>query len=84
MDNSMGSKPSQQKKKDAVDTFIDEFLMKNKDVNFSAMPDFMEKDIYRNLLRVVIGNLTEILKSCRFQILNHIITIHIEPITTEE
>lgn len=80
----MGAKQSIPKQKDAIDVFIDEVLLKNKDVNCSLVPDFMEKDVYRNVLRVIIGNITEIVKSCRIEILNHVITVHIDPIEASE
>lgn len=81
----MGTRQSKKTREyDAIDRFIDDVILKNKDINCSGVPDFIEKDVYRNILRIVLGNLSEILKSCRIQFLNHVITIHIEPISQKD
>jgi len=64
---------------EAIDSFI-ETLLRDKKVNCKYLPDFLERDIYRNLIRLIIGNLSEIIRSVRLTILNHVITLHIEPV----
>lgn len=65
----------------AIETFVN-LLMQNKHVNCTYMPDFIEKDIYRNLIIVVLANLKEWIRTIRLEILNHVITMNIEPIAT--
>ena len=67
----------------AIDAFVD-LLLRDKNVNCRYLPDFLERDIYRNLIRLILGNLTEIVRSVRIKIMNHVITLHIEPDTGDE
>lgn len=80
--SSRASNSAERKQEAAVEAFID-ILLKDKKVNCTYVPDFLERDIYRNLIRLILGNLTEILQSVRIQILNHVITIQINPMEKE-
>lgn len=58
-------------------------LLNNANINNKCIPDKVEKQLYFNLLKILIGNLTELSKTFRIEFLNHRITINFEAITDE-
>lgn len=44
------------------------------------IPDVVEKRIYINLLKLLLATTKNILNGVRLEVLNHVITIHIDPI----
>jgi hypothetical protein len=82
----MGSKHSALPKEDnqsklAIDSFVN-LLMQNKHINCTYMPDFIERDIYRNIIIVLLANLREWIRTVRIEILHHVITMNIEPLSS--
>jgi hypothetical protein len=62
----------------AIEAFV-EAQIQNADINITCIPDGIEKEIYINLIKILLGNLHQITQSVRIEILNHVITLHIEP-----
>jgi len=65
------------------DAVIDELvthMLQNADINISVLPDYMERRIYANIVRILIGNVTELLRHVKIEVLNHVITMRIDPV----
>lgn len=81
----MGQILSKKKKgKDAQQKALDDFishLVRQKPIRCRYIPEFIERDIYENILRLMLHNLSEILQSIRIEFLHHEITIHIGPVS---
>lgn len=71
-------KPAPTPEDQAIEAFVMAQL-KDADVNMTYLPDGIEKQIYINLIKIIIGNLHQITDSVRIEILNHVITLKIEP-----
>jgi len=76
-------KPAPTPEDQAIEAFVMAQL-KNADINISYLPDSIEKQIYINLIKIIIGNLHQITDSVRIELLNHVITLKIEPKSVEE
>lgn len=62
---------------------VEEFVEKNFDnVDFSFVPDGIEKEIYEKMLLLLMNNLKQMASSVKIEFLNHVITINITPIST--
>ena len=60
-----------------IETFVDE-MMQNKSINFSMIPDYIEKKLYVNVFSIVLNILDSLLDSVSIQIMGHKISIDIE------
>jgi hypothetical protein len=54
-------------------------LMKNENINFALIPDYVEKKIYENVLTLGISLLKETLEKTKITILNQDITFNLQP-----
>jgi hypothetical protein len=63
--------------KDSVKNLVNE-LMKNDNINFDFIPDFVEKKIYENVFTLAITLLKETLEKTKITILNQDITFNLE------
>lgn len=73
------SKPEETPSEKAIRRFVDT-LLENRQTNCTFVPDCVERDLYKNFLLMILGNLSQIGESIRLDILNHRITIQIRPI----
>ena len=64
-----------------IETFVDE-MMQNKSINFSMIPDYIEKN-YINVFSIVLNILDSLLDSVSIQIMGHKISIDIQANKTE-
>ena len=70
------------KEKDATELAIEKIvdkMLQNADINASCIPDNLEKQLYINLLKLILGNLKVILDGVKVDFLEHEITIVIKP-----
>lgn len=56
----------------------------DKHLNSKFIPDFIEKRIYSNMLRVSIGLLRDTLEHTKIEVLGHRITINVTPIEEDD
>ena len=61
-----------------IELFVDG-LMKNKSINFSMIPDYIEKKLYTNVFTIVLNILDTILDSVNIEIMGHKIIVDITP-----
>lgn len=66
-----------------IDDIVDKF-MENDAINQKAIPDFVERAIYRNVLTLVTGLMTEVLEGVELQALGHKIKLTVEPYQADE
>jgi hypothetical protein len=59
-------------------------MLENVDINQSCIPDNIEKQMYINLLKLILGNLKMLLDGIKIEILNHEINIVIKPKQNED
>ena len=57
---------------------IAERMIQNEAMNIKYLPDFVERQIYKNMLNIVIGLLNEIIEGGKIEILEHEITLKME------
>jgi len=76
------TEPAHSAKEEAIMRFINAQL-ENAKVNVSFIPDKMEKQIYVNIIRILLANLQSLTETVRIEIMNHVITLRIEPMTAE-
>jgi len=62
----------------AIDLFVEE-LLQDPEINMYLVPDSIEKNIYTNILRLVMKALEKSLKSASINLFNHEIKMHIVP-----
>ncbi len=62
-----------------IDELISKF-MKNELINNRFIPDFIEKNIYSNITKVIVGILQETLRNTKIETLGHTITFNLVPI----
>lgn len=60
-----------------IEMFVDE-MMENKSINFTMIPDYIEKKLYINVFSIVLNILDSLLDSVSVQIMGHKISIDIE------
>jgi len=65
---------------DKIDKFVDDFLLKNKDINIDYLPDYVEKQIYKNMFIYLMNMTTELIENSKIVFLGHEISITIKPI----
>ena len=71
------------KESDEVRTIIDRFL-KNELINNPYIPDFIERKLYANVIKLVIGIMKETVESSKIDVLGHRISFKLEPIKHSE
>ena len=71
--------PVQSAEDEAILRFVQEQL-ENARVNVSFIPDKMEKQIYINIIKIILANLQHLADTVRIEVLNHVITLRIEPL----
>lgn len=79
-DKQKNEEPHEEKRTN-IDDIVDKF-MKNDAINQKAIPDFVERAIYRNVLTLVTGLMTEVLEGVEIQALGHKIKLTVEPYET--
>lgn len=62
----------------ALEAFLNN-LLKDENIN-TILPDKIEKDVYMKMLKLIIGVLRHTADTIHVDVLNHRITLHIEPI----
>ena len=65
-----------------VHALVERYL-KDEHLNSKFIPDFIEKRIYSNMLRVSIGLLKDTLEHTKLEVLGHRITINVTPMENE-
>jgi len=68
---------------DRINGFVEE-LLNDKNVNIKYLPDFVEKQIYRNVFGILIGLLDNVMETTNVQFLGHKLTFDIQPQTDDE
>ena len=68
----------QELSKQKVDEFVEK-LLSNASVNIGYLPDFVERQIYRNVLNLLIGLLDSTLDSASVKFMGHEVTFNIKP-----
>jgi hypothetical protein len=63
---------------DIVDDIIERY-MKNELINNPAIPDWIERKIYKNVLKLGIGLISDTLNNTEIEFLGHSITVSIKP-----
>ena len=63
-----------------IDKFVEEFLLKNKDLNIDYLPDCVEKQIYKNIFIYLMNMTTELIENSKIVFLGHEISISIKPV----
>lgn len=66
-----------------LDNIVIRFL-ENENINNRYIPDAIERRMYRNVLKLVIGHLSEVVEGTRFDVLGHRISLSITPIPAAE
>ena len=64
---------------DKIDKFVEEMML-NKNINIGYLPDYVEKQIYKNIFSYMMNMFKEIILNSRIQVVGHEITISIKPI----
>jgi DNA repair exonuclease SbcCD ATPase subunit len=66
-----------------IDEWVDEILS-NKQMNIKYLPDFVERQIYRNTLNMAINLLDRFVNSIHIKFLGHELVADIQPISAEQ
>jgi len=74
LDNTNGSKIS----KKQMDQFI-ENLLNDQNINITYLPDFVERQLYRNMFTIFLGLIEKMAETTEIKILGHHITTHFSP-----
>lgn len=77
------ARPEETAEEEAIMRFVNAQL-ENAKVNMSFIPDKMEKQIYVNIIRIILANLQSLTDTIRIEILNHVITLRIEPMVEKK
>ena len=64
--------------KHKIDEFVEE-LLKNENVNIGYLPDFVERQIYKNIFGVLIGLMETTLKTTSINFLGHQMSFNVKP-----
>lgn len=68
---------------DAIAIIVDRYL-KNDLINNPLVPDFIERRIYCNILKLTLGVLKDTLEESKINVLDHEITFNIKPVSKSE
>lgn len=74
----IGDHKLQELSKQRVDEFVEKLLSDNK-VNIGYLPDFVERQIYKNVFNLMIGLMDNTLSSTSVKLLGHELTFNIKP-----
>ncbi len=69
--------------KERINQFVEE-LLNDKDINISMMPDFMEKQLYRNIFRMFISIIDKLFETTSIQFIGHQITLKLDPVLEKD
>ena len=72
----------QELSKAKIDEFVEQ-LLNDKNVNIGYLPDFVERQIYKNVFNLIIGLLNNTLSTASVKLLGHQLTFMITPETDE-
>lgn len=64
---------------DTIERMVETFL-KNKDINHRFIPDAIERNMYYNMIRIILAVVDETLETTRIEFLGHEIRLRLEPI----
>jgi len=64
--------------KEKINEFVDE-LLKDENINIKYLPDYVEKQLYRNIFTIAVGVLDKILNTTELNMIGHQIKLSIEP-----
>lgn len=64
----------------AIKHFVDS-LIEDEDINIPYVPDCIERRIYRNVLKLVLGTADRVLQSTFIELLGHRIRFDLEPVS---
>ena len=68
---------------DVIDAMVERFLCNDR-INNPLIPDFIERTIYRNVYRLLIGLIQENLESSSVLLLGHRVTLTMTPVPFTE
>ena len=61
-----------------INQFIEDKILSNSNINIKYLPDYVERQLYRNVMNIAIGSLEAILNTITINILGHTISINIQ------
>jgi len=61
-----------------LDSIVDRY-MKNDLINNPAIPDWIERKMYKNVLKMTIGIASDTINNSEFEFLGHIISLNVRP-----
>jgi hypothetical protein len=63
----------------SIDAFV-EGILSNKRLNCFFLPDFVERVIYRNVMRLIVGYFGTVVNSAEIRFANHKLSLSLEPV----
>lgn len=69
--------------KKRIDSLVNDIL-KNENINIKYLPDFVEKQIYKNIFTILINLIDKLFDNISINILNHKITFDLSPFSEEK
>lgn len=72
------TKISESFSEDKIDAFVDK-LLENQSINMSLMPDYIEKQLYKNVFSICLGILDTVLDTVKIEFMGHKIVIDLSP-----
>lgn len=69
--------------KKQINQFIEEKILSNSNINVAYLPDFVERQLYRNVMNVAIGAVEAVLSSVKINVLGHTITLNMNASQSE-
>ena len=70
--------PSKKSTDDVLDDIVERY-MKNELINNPAIPDWIERRLYKNVLKLAIGVASDTLNNTNFEVLGHEVNVSIKP-----
>lgn len=67
---------------EAIEQYV-EGMIADSDVNITYLPDFVERQLYKNILKMVLGLLDNILSNSHITIFNHEINFELVPLKND-
>lgn len=64
---------------EAIDTFVAS-LLADPEINICALPDAIERTIYKKVLKVILGAIGHVADNADIELIGHRITVRIEPV----
>lgn len=62
-----------------IDEYVEKMLL-DPNVNINYLPDFVERQLYRNVLKMILGLMDHVLKNSHVNLLNHEIHFDVKPV----